>query len=50
VTRVESSHHLSQRDSSRVKVTKNRGSTQVESLTQVTLSLLCAQMSYPPLA
>ena len=40
VTRVETSHHLSQRDSSRVRVTKNR----VESLTRVTLSLpFCKQ-------
>jgi len=29
VTRVESSHHLSQRNSSRVKVTKNRDSSRV---------------------
>ena len=39
VTRFESSHHLSQRDSSRVRVTKNRDSSRVESLTRVTLSL-----------
>ena len=31
VTRIESSHHLSQRDSSRVKVTKNRDSSRFES-------------------
>ena len=29
VTRVESSHHLSQRDSSRIRVTKNRDSSRV---------------------
>ena len=40
VTRVESGHHLSQCDSSRVRVTKNRDSSRVESLTRVTLSLM----------
>jgi len=41
VTRVELSHRFSQRDSSRV--TKNRDSIRVESLTRVTLSLACGQ-------
>ena len=36
---LESSHHFSQRDSSRVRVTRNRDSSWVESLTRVTLSL-----------
>jgi len=42
VTRVESSHsvNFSQRDSSWVRVTKNRDSRRVESLTRVSLSLV----------
>ena len=38
-TWLESSHHLSQCDSSRVRVTKNRDSSRFESMTRVTLSL-----------
>jgi len=40
MTLVELSHHLFQGDSSRVRVSKNRDSSRVELLTQVTLSLL----------
>ena len=38
-TWLESSHHFCQRYSSRVRVTKNRDSSRVASLTRVTLSL-----------
>ena len=40
VTRVESSQETAERDSSRVRVTKNRDSSRVESLTRVTTSLV----------
>jgi len=43
-TWLDSSHHFSQRDSSGVRVTKNRDSSRVESVTRVTLSLLTAQV------
>jgi len=39
VTRVESSQETAERDSNRVRVTKNRDSSRVESLTRVTTSL-----------
>jgi len=42
-TWLETSQHFSQRDSSRVRVTKNRDSSRVESLTRVPLSLLYGQ-------
>jgi len=48
VNRLESSHHLSQRDSNRVRVTKNRESSRVESLTQVTLSLVLEHSYFYP--
>jgi len=41
---LESSHHFCQRDSSRVRVTKNRDSSRVESLTRDTLSLHLSEL------